>query len=455
MAGCVSRVELTVSCRSLLDRDLGSRSDPLCVLLQEVGGGRWAELDRTESIKNSQNPEFCKKLVVDYYFEKVQKLKFAMYDIDNKFFDLNDDDYLGGIECTLGQIVSSSVFTQPLELKQGKPAGKGTITISAEEIKDTRVVYLEIEAQNLDKKDFLGKSDPFLEFYKQYDAGMWQLVYRSEVIKNNLNPCWRKFSVPLQMFCGGDFNKPIKVQCADHDSDGSHDLIGSFETNLTQLQKAGGSSPVEFECIHPEKKQKKKSYKNSGIIRIKSCKLETEYSFLDYVMGGCQINFTVGVDFTGSNGDPKSPDSLHYISPDGINEYLIAIWSVGSVVQDYDTYQYFILLIITGGEITDLDQTRQAIVNASKLPMSIIIVGVGEADFKAMEFLDRDDGVLKSPTGESAARDIFQFVPFRQFKNAPREVLLHMVLAEVPKQLVSYYKWQGWPPVKPPEIKTM
>ncbi|NXI16255.1 CPNE3 protein, partial [Irena cyanogastra] len=41
--------------------------------------------------------------------------------------------------------------------------------------------------------------------------------------------------------------------------------------------------------------------------------------------------------------------------------------------------QYFILLIITDGEITDLDQTRQAIVNASKLPMAIIIVAVGEA----------------------------------------------------------------------------
>ncbi|XP_071671744.1 copine-1 isoform X3 [Patagioenas fasciata] len=341
MSGCVSRVELSVSCRSLLDRDLGSRSDPLCVLLQDAGGGQWAELDRTERIKNCQDPEFCKKLVVDYYFEKVQKLKFGVYDIDNKSLDLSDDDYLGGIECTLGQVVSSSVFTRPLELKQGKPAGRGTITISAEEIKDTRVVCLEIEAQNLDKKDFLGKSDPFLEFYKQSNAGTWQLVYRSEVIKNNLNPCWRKFSVPLQTFCSGDFNKPIKVQCADHDSDGSHDLIGAFETNLTQLQNAGNSSPVEFECIHPEKKQKKKSYKNSGIIRIKSCKIETEYSFLDYVMGGCQINFTVGVDFTGSNGDPRSPDSLHYISPDGINEYLIAIWSVGSVVQDYDTDKLF------------------------------------------------------------------------------------------------------------------
>ncbi|XP_031461525.1 copine-1 isoform X2 [Phasianus colchicus] len=431
-------------------------------------------------------------------------------------------------------IVSSSVFTRPLELKEGKPAGKGTITITAEEIKDTRVVNLEIQARNLDKKDFLGKSDPFLELYKQSDAGMWQLVYRSEVIKNNLSPCWRRFSVPLQTFCGGDLNKPIKVQCSDHDSDGSHDLIGVFETNLAQLQKAVDGCPVEFECIHPEKKQKKKSYKNSGIISIKSCKIETDYSFLDYVMGGCQINFTVGIDFTGSNGDPNSPDSLHYISPDGINEYLIAIWSVGSVVQDYDTdrlfpafgfgaqvppswqvshefalnfnpdnpycqgiqgivdayrqilpqirlygptnfspiinhvarfaahsaqqrtaSQYFVLLIITDGEITDLDQTRQAIVNASKLPMSIIIVGVGEADFKAMEFLDGDNGVLKSLTGEPAARDIVQFVPFRQFRNAPREALSQVVLAEVPKQLVSYYKLQGWPPVKLPEIKKM
>ncbi|OXB70170.1 UNVERIFIED_CONTAM: hypothetical protein H355_009904 [Colinus virginianus] len=461
MAQCVSRVQLSVACRRLLDRDVGSKSDPLCVLLQDVGARRWVELDRTERIKNCQDPEFSKKLLVDYYFEKVQKLKFGVYDIDNKSAELSDDDFLGGVECTLGQIVSSSVFTRPLELKEGKPAGKGTITITAEEIKDTRVVNLEIEARNLDKK----------------------------VVKNNLSPCWRKFSVPLQTFCGGDLNKPIKVQCSDYDSDGSHDLIGVFETNLTQLQKAGDGSPVEFECVHPEKKQKKKSYKNSGIISIKSCKIETDYSFLDYVMGGCQINFTVGVDFTGSNGDPSSPDSLHYISPDGINEYLIAIWSVGSVVQDYDTdklfpafgfgaqvppswqvshefalnfnpnnpycqgiqgivdayrqilpqirlygptnfspiinhvarfaahsaqqrtaSQYFILLIITDGEITDLDQTRQAIVNASKLPMSIIIVGVGEADFKAMEFLDGDNGVLKSLTGEPAARDIVQFL---------------------------------------------
>ncbi|XP_063816237.1 copine-1 isoform X1 [Pseudophryne corroboree] len=533
MAQCVTKVQLSISCSDLLDKDIGSKSDPLCVVLQSIGDGKWSELARTERIKNCQSPEFSTKPVIDYYFEKVQSIKFGVYDIDNKSVDLNDDDYLGGFECTLGQIVSSRKLKGPLELKKGKLAGKGMITITAEEIKDTRVVILEVEARNLDKKDFLGKSDPFLELFRQGDDGSWQLAYRSEVIKNNLNPIWKKFSVPLQSLCGGDMNRPIKVHCTDYDSDGSHDLIGIFETNLSQLQKAGGGSPVEFDCINPQKKQKKKSYKNSGVVRIKSCKIDVEYSFLDYVMGGCQINFTVGIDFTGSNGDPKSPDSLHYISPTGVNEYLTAIWCVGNVVQDYDTdkqfpafgfgaqvppnwqvshefalnfnpsnpycpgvqgivdayrqalpqvrlygptnfspiinhmtkfaaaaaqqksaSQYFVLLIITDGEITDLNDTRNAIVQASKLPMSIIIIGVGNADFKAMEFLDGDNGVLKASSGEAAARDIVQFVPFRQFQNAPREALTQAVLAEIPKQLVSYFKLLGLLPVNPPQPKT-
>uniref|UniRef100_A0A673I7J8 Copine-3 n=1 Tax=Sinocyclocheilus rhinocerous TaxID=307959 RepID=A0A673I7J8_9TELE len=512
-AHCVSKVELSISCNNLLDKDVGSKSDPLCVLLQSVGDDKWSEVERTERVKNCQDPEFSTKLHIDYHFEKVQKLKFGIYDIDNKSVDLKDDDFLGGFECTLGQVSMLSFFII-IFYEQ----------ITADEVKDNRAVVMEVEAKNLDKKDMFGKSDPFLEFFKQEEDGKWQLVHRTEVIKNNLNPSWKKFTVSLHTFCSGDLNKPIKVHCFDYDSDGSHDLIGVFQTNVSDLQKA-----VEFDCIHPEKQKKKKSYKNSGVIRIKYCKLEAQYSFLDYVMGGCQINFTVGIDFTGSNGDPRSPDSLHYLSPNGVNQYLSAIWSVGQVVQDYDTdklfpafgfgaqvppnfqvshefplnfntnspycqgvqgivdayrmvlpqirlygptnfspiinhvariaaeaaqqtnaAQYCVLLIITDGEITDLDQTRQSIVNSSKLPMSIIIVGVGEADFKAMEFLDGDNGVLKSLTGEPVARDIVQFVPFKQFASAPKEALAQSVLAEVPNQLVSYFKMRNMAPVTPP-----
>lgn len=61
--------------------------------------------------------------------------------------------------------------------------------------------------------------------------------------------------------------------------------------------------------------------------------------------------------------------------------------------------------------------TREAIVHASHLPMSVIIVGIGNADFSDMQMLDGDDGILRSPKGEPVLRDIVQFVPFCNFKH--------------------------------------
>ncbi|XP_061522131.1 copine-3-like isoform X3 [Phycodurus eques] len=489
-----SRVELTISCENLMDMDVFSKSDPLCALYINASGSQWHELGRTEMILNCLNPKFAKKFVIDYYFETVQRVKFCVYDIDNNTYDLEDDDFLGELECTLGQIVSNKQMTRPLMLTNGRLAGRGTITISAEEISDTRVANFEVSARRLDKK-FFWWSDPFLEFYKQTDTG-WQLAHRTE------------------------------VDCYDHHVNGSHRLIGSFKTTLAEMQTATHVSPVEFGCINP-KKLKKKDYKNSGVIYIKSCQVEKEYTFLDYIMGGCQLNFTIAIDFTGSNGDPKSPNSLHYINPEGYNEYLSAIWAVGSVIQDYDSNkkfpvfgfgaqippawkvshdfpinfnpsnpfcdgiegvvcayqqclpqlklwgptnfspiinhvacfarqglyqnkaaQYFVLLIITDGVITDMDLTRTAIVEASRLPMSIIIVGVGGADFSEMEFLDSDDKPLLSPSGEAAARDIVQFVPFRQF-HGNSVGLTHSVLAELPEQVPSFFNSYK---LKPPNV---
>ncbi|XP_071369123.1 copine-3-like isoform X2 [Centroberyx affinis] len=527
-SNCMTKVELSVSCAKLLDMDVFSKSDPLCVLLMSSSGSHWVEVGRTETIQNCLDPKFAKTFVIDYYFEMVQKLKFELYDIDSDSYSLKDADFLGELECTLGQIVSSSKLTRPLLDKNKRPAGKGTITICAEEKTDSRVVNFEVAARKLDKKDFFGKSDPFLEFYKQTETG-WKLAHRTEVVKYNLNPTWRPFRIPVQSLCGGDVEKPVKVECYDYNSSGSHDFIGAFQTTLAQIQQATQAYAAEFECINSKKKQKKKGYKNSGVIIIRHCEIVKEYTFLDYIMGGCQINFTIAIDFTGSNGDPRLPQSLHYINPDGYNEYLAAIWAVGSVIQDYDSdkmfpvfgfgaqlpptwqvshefpinfnpsdpfcagiegvvyaykqclpqvklygptnfapiinhvaqfgrqaiqqetaSQYYVLLIITDGVITDMDQTRNAIVNASRLPMSIIIVGVGGADFSAMEFLDGDDGLLRSASGEAAMRDIVQFVPFRQFQNAGTAALAQSVLAELPDQVASFFNLFKLKPPKEP-----
>ncbi|KAK5933383.1 hypothetical protein CgunFtcFv8_013870 [Champsocephalus gunnari] len=119
-----------------------------------------------------------------------------------------------------------------------------------------------------------------------------------------------------------------------------------------------------------------------------------------------------------------------------------------------DGSQFFVLLMITDGVISDMDQTKEAVVNAAGLPMSIIIVGVGPAEFDAMEELDGDE-VRVSSRGRSAERDIVQFVPFRDYMDRSGNSVLSMarlakdVLAEIPEQLLSFMKSRGLEP-RPP-----
>jgi hypothetical protein len=42
--------------------------------------GLWQELGRTDVVQNNLNPEFKKKIELDYTFEKKQELKFIVYD---------------------------------------------------------------------------------------------------------------------------------------------------------------------------------------------------------------------------------------------------------------------------------------------------------------------------------------------------------------------------------------
>lgn len=87
------------------------------------------------------------------------------------------------------------------------------------------------------------------------------------------------------------------------------------------------------------------------------------------------------------------------------------------------------------------------------LPYSIIIVGVGNADFSAMETLDADTVALQSG-GVRAQRDIVQFVPFNKFlAMGDTEIagnrLAREVLAEIPKQFLSYMQLNNIVPQPP------
>ena len=69
--------------------------------------------------------------------------------------------------------------------------------------------------------------------------------------------------------------------------------------------------------------------------------------------------------------------------------------------------KYTVLLILTDGIINDMRQTIDEIVDGTNLPLSIIIVGIGPADFDQMEELDADtDPLFSSKYDKFAKRDI-------------------------------------------------
>ncbi|XP_021264489.1 copine-7 isoform X2 [Numida meleagris] len=446
----LSKVELRVSCRHLLDRDTLNKSDP-CVLLLMQSQGQWVEVDRSEVIKSNLNPVFAKIFTVDYYFEEVQKLRFEVYDSHGQAgVGTHDDDFLGGMECTVGQIVAQKRVTKPLFLKYGKFAGKSTITVISEEISGNNgYVELAFRAKKLDDKDLFSKSDPFLEIYRIDDDSSEQLVYRTEVVKNNLSPIWEPFKVSLNSLCSCEEKRKLRVRKGDgtlspgrcrgggmqlgsadphprsascgtttHGESttssasssppsrrcrrqwgktrwGHGDVasgVGVQPLGLPSAPIPGGTSQilhwflfgegmdrpaaispgcgmgpgavgpqhngaggcgavpgqrgcrmlqVQWECMNPKYKIKKRNYKNSGVVVLLDLKIHRVYSFLDYIMGGCQIHFTVAIDFTASNGDPRNSCSLHYINPYQPNEYLKALVAVGEICQDYDSDKKF------------------------------------------------------------------------------------------------------------------
>ena len=106
---------------------------------------------------------------------------------------------------------------------------------------------------------------------------------------------------------------------------------------------------------------------------------------------------------------------------------------------------YTIGVIVTDGEFGDFDQVRDCICEAADLPLSIVLIGVGDSRFLQLEALDGDQARLRSSHGIPCSRDIVQFVQFHKHKYNKSE-LAKEVLAEIPEQLVSYMRNRGMKP---------
>ena len=498
-----TRVEIFLAARNLKNKDVLSKSDPFCIIYLENNQSKYYEIGRTSAKKNNLNPNWSDSFIVDYFFEVKQNIRFEVYDYDD-----SSPDSLGNTFSTIGELVSKG--TSILNLSIG-----GSLVVRIQEVKNSRESFIfGLRGIKLDKKDTFGKSDPYLIFYKSIGENQWTEVHRTEVVQNTLDPIWRKFELSEQNLCNCDRSQKVRVECYDWDRISSHDLIGVFEVPFINLITPGS----RFELYYAKKKR------NAGTIEVMDVTVKLNLSFIDYLRVGVQLSLSVAIDFTGSNLNPKDPHSLHYLSDREWNQYQMAIWEVGGILEAYDTDKFFpvfgfggiphnekkvnhcfpltgdyqnpfvrgvdgilqayykslrevelsgptlfhhiidqtinvaasrppheiyhVLLILTDGAIMDMPDTISSIVQASVMPISIIIVGVGQADFGSMEELDCDRGLLRDRQGRPAARDIVQFVPFNQFRGNAA-ALAAQVLKEVPGQLTRFMQNIGYSPPVP------
>ncbi|KAG2467904.1 CPNE5 protein, partial [Polypterus senegalus] len=403
--------------------------------------------------------------------------------------------------------------------------GGGPLNNAPDEPQDSAT--MQFCANKLDKKDFFGKSDPFMVFYRSNEDGTFTICHKTEVVKNTLNPVWQSFSIPVRALCNGDYDRTIKVEVYDWDRDGSHDFIGEFTTSYRELARGQSQfnvyevrrmhsckfsfdfSPavvvlrqllqgakyqlsakfalqmliICYEVVNPKKKMKKKKYVNSGTVTLLSFTVESEYTFLDYIKGGTQINFTVAIDFTASNGNPSQSTSLHYMNPYQMNAYAMALKAVGEIIQDYDSDKMFPALGFGAKLPPDGRVSHEFPLNGNiENPYCNGIEGILEAYHQSLKtvqlygptnfapvvnhvaryaaavqdgsqyfvLLIITDGVISDMAQTKEA--IVNFVPFRDYIDRTGNHVLSMarlakdVLAEIPDQFISYMKSRGIKP---------
>lgn len=535
-----SRVELSLSARGLINKDVMSKSDPMCVVEEHrpVPNNpamlEWVQIGRTETVKDELNPEWNRKIRMDYWFEVKQDMRFRLFDIDSDSKSLNEHDFLGVASCQLADIVAAPDNFLMLNIEGvGKLKNKsGTLFIRADELDEGQreVIQATIHGISLATNTtgflscFIGaRKKPFFEIHRSTSDGGRQLVYRSEKCKHSVSdPQFPPFTITVQQLCGkpADKEKEFYIEFFN----GDHNSIGETKVSLAGLLNMSQRQLPLVNMRRPSKN-------TAGVAHIVQFELQREYTFLDFVTSGMQIDFAVAVDFTSSNGNVRNPDSLHYINPNYPNQYEMAIDAVLSICEPYNHTKIFeasgfgaltdpgpkdshffplrlndgqflvegrqgvmeayrialneatlhgptnfsptiknyiqkadefprngkryqVLLIITDGQITDTEKTKLAIIEASLRPISIIIIGVGKADFSQMDVLDADEGLLQAE-GRRAVRDIVQFVAFHKFIAGYTDTLSEQqreyvqaqlakdVLAELPQQVTSYMRSNG------------
>lgn len=201
----------------------------------------------------------------------------------------------------------------------------------------------------------------------------WIVIYRSNPALDSLLPFWDVAQVSLESGSDEELLSPVQVMVWDKTrrifmgcaETSVHNIVKSLveddfdepsERDLVLLKrgKEVGSlrviSASVVNAMQIEQEEVEADRLNNAaaeldepdILRLSAIALTVSPSkkdrFTHYIRNGCEIDCYVAVDFTSSNGDPRTPESHHYIlDNESHNDYQEVIQVVGNALTQYST----------------------------------------------------------------------------------------------------------------------
>jgi hypothetical protein len=317
------------------------------IYLKRAQDSKWSEVGRSEVVPDTRDPTFIKSVIIDYFFEVQQKVHIEIYNmIKPSDYNLDVQEYLGCMDCTLGEIVGS----RSKALSRKIQGAKGEVHVAAEELEQAKdTCTFKMRATGLPKMDFISQSsDPYAMIYRTGQGEVESKpIYRTEVVKRSLEPKWTKVELSVQQICRGVEDRPVHFEIWDWNRTQQHSFIGECDTTYQAISRAAQDKTPLVLTLHlnPDSGGEKKSgccakgggTKEVGQLILEDIVVQRKYSFLDYINGGMEVGLIVAIDFTRSNGDPRDQDSLHYSDPSQPNDYVQALRGVCEILQHYDS----------------------------------------------------------------------------------------------------------------------
>ena len=428
----------------------------------------------TETVLSKRNIiTFNTRYISDYYFEKRQNLQITL---------IKDFQKRGTVQLPLGQIVGSPGSSLKKLIDKNS-----FIIVTAEGIKDTKsYIEFNLSAQYKSNFNFKNLSDKISYCVISNE----RKIYTSESLSNNgkfdkikiplalldkgfivsflnskqqeiayKNESIQSFTTPNQnVYLGLNVNQK-KLNIINNSSIvRNYSFIDYIKNGVTIKLNIGidftasNNPPSDPKSLHYLFGNNMNDYEQA----ISQCGMIVAYydynqSFPVYGFGavigrGTEPSMCFNINFK-DNPEIQTIDNVikeyrncfKYIQLAGPTKFCPMIRKViNNIRAQNNPLKYHILLLLTDGIILDMQDTIDALVEGSFLPLSVIIIGIGNDHFQEMIILDGDNVPLVSSDGTKRMRDLVQFVPFNKYRHNPTQ-LSEQVLEEVPRQIIEYY----------------